>query len=45
MIVNPEKFKSIIQKSNQTVRNSFLIGSDVVEIASSMKLLDIHVNR
>ena len=41
MIVNPNKFKSIIvQKSNQTSKpKQILIGNSVVEVASSVKLL------
>ena len=44
MIVNPNKFKFIvIQKSNQAIKpKQFLIGTDVVEIASSIKLLGNH---
>ena len=44
MILNPDKFKSvIIQKSNQTSKpKQFLIGNDVVEVVSSVKLLGIH---
>ena len=44
IIVNPDKFKSItVQKSNQKVKaKQFLIQSDVVEMASSVKLLGIH---
>ena len=40
MFVNPEKFKSIIiQGSNQTSKlKQSLIGNDVVEVASSVKL-------
>ena len=46
MIVNPDKFTSIIiQKSNQIGRpKQFLIGNDVVEVASSVKLLGIHID-
>ena len=46
MIVNPDKFKSIIiQTSNQTSKpKQFLIGKDVVEVASSVKLLGIHID-
>ena len=46
MIVNPDKFKSIvIHKSNQTSKpKQFLIGNDVVEVASSVKLLGIHID-
>ena len=46
MIVSPDKFKSIIiQKSNQTSKpKQFLIGNDVVEFASSVKLLGIHID-
>ena len=45
MIVNPNKFKSItVQKTNQTIKpKQFLIGNNVVEIASSVKLLGIHI--
>ena len=45
-IVKPDKLKSIItQKSNQTIKpKQFFIGSDVVEIASSVKLLRIYIN-
>ena len=41
MIVNPDKFKSIItQESNQTIKpKQFLIGNDVVEFASFVKLV------
>ena len=40
---NPDKFNSIIiQKSNQTSkRKQFFIANDVVEVASSVKLLGI----
>ena len=46
MIVNPDKFKSIIiQTSNQTTKlKQFLIGKDVVEVSSSVKLLGIHID-
>ena len=46
MIVNPDKFKSIvIHKSSQTSKpKQFLIGNDVVEVASSVKLLRIHID-
>ena len=46
MIVNPDKFKSIvIHKSSQTSKpKQFLIGNDVVEVASSVKLLGIHID-
>ena len=46
MLVNPGKFKSIvIQKGNQTSKpKQFLIGSDLVEVASSVKLLGIHID-
>ena len=46
MIDNPDKFKSIIiQKSKQTTTpTQFLLGNDVVEVASSVKLLGIHIN-
>ena len=46
MIVNPDKFKSIIiQKSNQTIKpKQFLLGNNVTEIASSVKLLGIHID-
>ena len=46
IIVNPDKFKSmIIQKSNQTSKTKqFLIGNDVVECTSSVKLLGIHID-
>ena len=46
MIVNPNKFKSIIiKKSNQTSKpKEFLIGNDVVEVASLVKLLGIHID-
>ena len=45
MIVNPNKFKSnIIQKSNQTSKpKQFLLGNDILEVASSVKLLGIHI--
>ena len=45
MIVNPNKFKSItVQKTNQTIKpKQFLIGNNVVEIASSVKLLGIPI--
>ena len=45
MIVNPSKFKSItVQKTNQTIKpKQFLIGNNVVEIASSVKLLGIPI--
>ena len=44
IIVNLDKFKSItVQKSNQKVKaKQFLIQSDVVEMASSVKLLGIY---
>ena len=46
MIVNPDKFKSIIiQKINQTSKHKqFLIGNDVVDVASSVKLLGIYID-
>ena len=46
MIVNPDKFKSIIiQKINQTSKHKqFLIGNDVVDVASSVKLLGISID-
>ena len=46
MIVNPDKFKSIvIHKSNQISKpKQFLIGNDLVEVASSVKLLGIHID-
>ena len=46
IIANPDKFKSIIiQKSNQTSKpKQLLIGNDVVEVASSVKLLGIHID-
>ena len=46
MLVNPGKFKSIVvQKGNQTSKpKQFLIGSDLVEVASSVKLLGIHID-
>ena len=46
MIGNPDKFKSIIiQKSNQTSkRKQLLIGNNVVEVASLVKLLGIHID-
>ena len=45
MIVNSDKFKSIIiQKSNQKSKpKQFLIRNDVVEVASSVKLLGKHI--
>ena len=47
MFVNPEKFKSIIiQGSNQTSKlKQPLIGNDVVEVASSVELLGIHIEQ
>ena len=46
MIDNPDKFQSvIIQKSKQTTTpTQFLLGNDVVEVASSVKLLGIQIN-
>ena len=46
IFVPPDKFKSIIiQKSNQTSKaKHFLIGNDVVEVTSSVKLLGIHID-
>ena len=46
MIVNPDKSKYIIiQKSNQTSKpKKFLIGNDVAEVASSVKLLGMHID-
>ena len=46
MVVNLGKFRSvIIQKSNQTSKpKQLLIGNDVVEVASSVKLLGIHLD-
>ena len=42
MIVNPDKFKSIIiQKSNQKIKPN---GSEVVEITSSVKPLEIYID-
>ena len=43
MIVNPDKFESIIiQKSNQTSKPKQFLTNDVVDVASSVKLLGIH---
>ena len=37
MIVNPDRFKSVIQKSNQTSKSKqFLIRNKIVEVASSI---------
>ena len=46
MIVNLDKFKPIIiQKSYQTSKpKQFLMGNDVVEVPSSVKLLGIHID-
>ena len=46
MIVNPDKFKSIIiQKDNQTNKpEQFLIGKDFVEVTSLVTLLGIHLD-
>ena len=46
MIINTDKFKLIIiQKSNETSNpKQFLIGNDFVEVASSVKLLGIHID-
>ena len=46
VIVHLGKFKSIlVQKSNQTSKpKQFLIGNDIVEVASSVKLLGIHID-
>ena len=43
---NPDKFKSIIiQKSNQTSKSKqFLIGNNVAEVDSSIKLLGTHLD-
>ena len=42
MIVNPDKFESIIiQKSNQTSKPKQFLTNDVVDVASSVKLLGI----
>ena len=46
VIVNPDKFKSsFIYKSSQTSKpKQFFIGNDVVEVASSVKLLGKHID-
>ena len=46
MIVNYDKFKSIIiQKINQTSKpKQFLIGNDVVDVTSLVKLLGLHID-
>ena len=46
MIVNPDKFKSVfIHKSSQTSKpKQFLIGKDVAEVCSLVKLLGIHID-
>ena len=46
MIGNPNKFKSIIiQKSNKKNKpKQFLMGNNVVEVASSVKLLGIYID-
>ena len=46
MIVNPGKLKSsFIHKSSQTSKPKlFLIGNDVVEVASSVKFLGMHID-
>ena len=46
MIVNTDKLKSIIiQKSNQTIKpKQFLLGNNVIEIASSVELLGIQID-
>ena len=46
MIVNPGKLKSsFIHKSSQTSKpKQFLIGNDVVEVASSVKFLGMHID-
>ena len=46
MIVNPGKPKSsFIHKSSQTSKpKQFLIGNDVVEVASSVKFLGMHID-
>ena len=46
MVVNHDKFKSIIiHKSSQTSKpKQFLIGNDIVEVASSVKLLGMPID-
>ena len=42
MIVNPDKFKSIIIQKKPIKQKTVLIGNNVEEITSSVKLLGIH---
>ena len=42
MFVNPDKFKSIIIQKKPIKQKQFLIGNNVEEITSSVKLLGIH---
>ena len=45
MIVNPDKFKSIILTKNKSddIPTGFSIGTDIVSIEKSVKLLGIHL--
>ena len=45
MIVNPDKFKSIILTKNKSddIPTGFSIGTDIVSIEKSVKLLEIHL--
>ena len=46
MIVNPDKFKSIILTKNKLddMPTAFSIGTDIVSIKKSVKLLEIHLD-
>ena len=46
MIVNPDKFKSIILTKNKSddIPTGFSIGTDIVPIEKSVKLLGIHLD-
>ena len=46
MIVNPDKFKSIILTKNKSddIPTGFSIGTDIVSIEKSVKLLGIHLD-
>ena len=46
MIVNPDKFKSVILTKNKSddIATGFSIGKDIISTEKSVKLLRIHLN-
>ena len=46
MIVNPDKFKSIVLSENKSddIPTGFSVGTDIVSIGKSVKLLGIHLD-